>query len=261
MILVDSHCHLDCLDLSHYKNDLTLALNNANAQEVNYFLCVCITLDQFDAMQNKVKGYRNVFTTVGTHPNEVVKDEVSVEALCQKAADSKVVGIGETGLDYFRSEGDLDWQRTRFRTHIRAAKELQLPLIIHSRLAPEDTIRIMQEERADTVGGVMHCFTETWEMAKQAMDLNFLISFSGIITFQNASELREVVQKIPLDHMLIETDSPYLAPVPYRGKTNEPAYVRFVAEKIAALKNETLETVAEKTSHNFFNLFKKAVKQ
>lgn len=260
MILIDSHCHLDCLDLTSYNNDLDLVLKNAQDNHVSYFLCVCITSDQFANMQSTVEDYANVFTSVGTHPNEVTPNEITVADLCEKAQHAKVVGIGETGLDYFRSEGDLEWQRERFRTHIRAAKKIQLPLIVHSRLAPADTIQLLREEGADSVGGVMHCFTETWEMAQAALELNFLISFSGIITFQNANELREVVKKVPLDSLLIETDSPYLAPVPHRGKSNEPAYVYHVAEQVAALKKETLATVADQTTENFFNLFKKAVK-
>lgn len=258
MILVDSHCHLDCLDLSKYNHNLKQALAHASEMDVGYFLCVCITQNKFSKMQKCVNDFPNVFVSVGTHPNEVLETEPDVEEMLKFACESKVVAIGETGLDYYRTSGDVEWQRDRFRHHIHVAKEIGKPLIVHSRNAREDTIKLLKKEQADHVGGVLHCFTEDWEMAQQALDLNFYISFSGIVTFQNAKELCEVVKKVPLSKMLIETDSPYLAPIPFRGQCNEPAYVRFVAEKIAELKEETLDTVAEVTTQNFFELFEKA---
>lgn len=251
MMLVDSHCHLDCLD-----DDIDKVISRANEQGISHFLCVCITVQNFPKMLAAVKQYENVFVSVGTHPNEIVSDEPTPAAMISLSSDPKVVAIGETGLDYYRSEGDLTWQQTRFREHIQVAKKINKPLIVHSRQAREDTITILKEEKGSDVGGVMHCFTENWEMAKLAMDLNFYISFSGIITFQNAAQLREVVQKVPLEKMLIETDSPYLAPIPFRGKPNEPAYVHYVAEKIAEIKGETFEKVAQHTTKNFFDLFK-----
>jgi TatD DNase family protein len=259
-MLIDSHCHLDCLDLSQDSQDLAPALQRAKEAGVSHFLCVCITQTKFEAMKAAVNAYPNVCLSVGTHPNEVIEQEPTVDEMVELAKLPRVVAIGETGLDYYRTQGDISWQQERFRNHIRAAKQTQKPLIVHTRDAREDTVRLLKEEQASEIGGVLHCFTESWEMAKQALDLNFYISFSGIITFQNAKELREVVKQVPLTRMLIETDAPYLAPVPYRGKPNEPAWVRFVAEKIAEIKNEPLETVAEQTTQNFFNLFQEARK-
>lgn len=256
MVLVDSHCHLDCLDLAD--KNIGNALERAKQNGVEYFLCVCITQSEFPKMLAAVETYPQVFVSVGTHPNEQVTHEPTIEEMIALANNPKVVAIGETGLDYFRSEGDLIWQQTRFRNHIEVAKQTKKQLIIHSRQARADTIKIMMEENANEIGGVMHCFTENWEMAKQAIDLNFYISFSGIITFSNANDLRDVVAKVPLDRMLIETDAPYLAPVPYRGKSNEPAYVRYVAAQIAEIKGVPLEMVAEQTTKNFFELFKQA---
>jgi TatD DNase family protein len=199
--------------------------------------------------------YENFYATVGIHPDYEDIPEFTVEELINLAQHPKVVGIGETGLDYFRLTGDLEWQRDRFRKHIHAAKQVKKPLIIHTRSAAKDTIQIMQQEGADEVAGVMHCFTESYEVAKQAMDLGFYISISGIVTFKNAADLREVVRQVPLERLLIETDSPYLAPVPYRGKTNQPAFVKYVAEEIAKIKGISLEEVAQTTTNNFFRLF------
>jgi TatD DNase family protein len=198
---------------------------------------------------------------VGVHPDHAADGSLKVSELIERARHPKIVAIGETGLDYFRQNGDLEWQRTRFRTHIRAARECGKPLIVHTRDAGADTLRIMREERADAVGGVMHCFTETLEIATAAMELNFYISFSGIVTFKNAAAIKEVAKTVPLERLLIETDSPYLAPVPQRGKTNEPAWVRHVAEEIARLRGISLEAVAEATTANFFRLFKPAIIQ
>ncbi len=254
-MLVDSHCHLDQLDLTPYEGKLSNALQFAEEQGVKHFLCVCITLEDFPDMMRIIQPYSNVSASVGLHPNEKVDQEPSIDDLVHLAQDKKIIAIGETGLDYYRSSGDVEWQRERFRQHIHAAKKVKKPLIVHSRQAKDDTLTILKEEDAASIGGVLHCFTEDMEMAKQAMELNFYISFSGIVTLSNAKEIQFVAKNIPLDRMLIETDSPYLAPVPYRGKSNQPAYVRYVAESIAALRNEPFERVAEQTTANFCKLF------
>jgi TatD DNase family protein len=214
-------------------------------------------LDKLQDIFKIANTYPHIFASVGVHPDYEDIEEPSVEELCSLARENKVIAIGETGLDYFRVQGDLTWQRDRFRTHIKAAIQSKLPLIIHTRNAAEDTLKIMREEGADQVGGVMHCFTESLDVAIEAIKLNFYISFSGIVTFKNASDLKEVAKAIPLDRMLIETDSPYLAPVPYRGKINDPSNVIYVAEEIAKLKNISLEEVGQVTSQNFFKLFSK----
>jgi TatD DNase family protein len=206
-------------------------------------------------MVDLVADYPQISISVGVHPNDKERREPTPDELVRLSRSDKVVAIGETGLDYFHGEGDLDWQRERFRRHIRAAREAGLPLIIHTRDARADTVSIMQQERADESGGVMHCFTEDWSMAKQALEMGFYVSFSGIITFNNASELREVVKQVPMDRLLIETDSPYLSPVPHRGKPNQPIHVRHVAECVAELKGMTLETVTEQTTANFYRCF------
>jgi TatD DNase family protein len=260
MFLVDSHCHLDQLDLAPYANDLSKALTFAESVGVQHMLCVCITLADFPAMLQLAKAHPMVSASVGLHPNEKVIEEPTLEQLIALANDEKIVAIGETGLDYFRSEGDVEWQRERFRCHIRAAKQIKKPLIVHTRQAKEDTIKILEEENAADIGGVMHCFTEDWAMAQRALELNFYISFSGIVTFRNAVEIQAVAKQVPLERLLIETDSPYLAPNPYRGKSNEPAYVRYVAEAIADLRGITVEEVAMHSTHNFFQLFKGAKK-
>ena len=259
-MLVDSHCHLDQLDLSAYNGDLSAAITQAHEAGVGHFLCVCITLAAFPQIVSIVETYAHISASVGLHPNEPVTQEPTTEELIALGQHPSVVAVGETGLDYFRSEGDLHWQRERFRTHIRAAIALKQPLIVHSREAQDDTIRILQEENAQIVGGVLHCFTGDWAMAQAAMDLNFYISFSGIVTFNSAKDLQAVAKKIPLWHLLIETDSPYLAPVPYRGKPNEPAYVREVAAFLADLRGIDFTEFAQKTTENFYRLFKCAVK-
>jgi TatD DNase family protein len=256
--LVDSHCHLDRLDFAKLGGNLDAVLAAASQQGVSHMLSVCIDMDNFSAVAALAQQYPQVFASVGVHPNEKETRDPSVAELVELAQSSKIVAIGETGLDYFHGKGDLEWQRERFRRHIRAARESGKPLIIHSRDAKEDTLGIMREEKAHEIGGVMHCFTEDWEMAEQAMALNFYISFSGIVTFRNADPLREVARRMPLERMLVETDAPYLAPVPYRGKSNQPAYVRYVAEHIAEIRRETLEKIAEATRANFFNLFRAA---
>ena len=259
MFLVDSHCHLDQLDLVNYQGDLSKALMHADSMGVKHFLCVCITLQDFPRMMQAVNAYPHISASVGLHPNERdIDHEPDADELALLAQHEKIVAIGETGLDYFRSEGDLDWQRDRFRQHIRAAKLTGKPLIVHSRQAKEDTLAILREEDAASVGGVMHCFTEDWQMAQEAMALNFYISFSGIVTFNSAKEIQEVAARMPLERMLIETDSPYLAPIPHRGKPNEPAYVRYVAEFIASLRGISVDEVAERTTSNFYTLFTSA---
>lgn len=255
MFLVDSHCHLDRLDLQPYNDKLSNALNYANELGVGHMLCVSINMENFNAVLDTAKTYDFVSASVGVHPNETEGHDPSVDELIQLADNKNIVAIGETGLDYFRSEGDLKWQHDRLRRHIRASRETKKPLIIHMRDATEDTLRILKEEKADEVGGVMHCFVENWEVAQRALDLNFMISFSGIVTFNSAKELQHVAAKVPQDKMLVETDSPYLAPVPFRGKSNQPAYVVNVAEKVAQLRGISVEEVAELTTQNYFNLF------
>ncbi len=259
-ILVDSHCHLDLLAPAF--DDMDEIMQHARIQGVAYMLCVSVSLETYPAVLAFAHQYKHVFASVGVHPNEVVTAyegrEPSVDDLIAHAQDKRVVAIGETGLDYFRNSGDMTWQHERFRRHIAAAKATGKPLIVHTREAKLDTLRILREEGADQVGGVMHCFTEDWDTAQQAMDLNFYISFSGIVTFQSARELKEVAVRMPLERMLVETDSPYLAPMPYRGKTNQPAYTRQVAEHIAALRGVSLADIAQATTQNFFTLFKHA---
>ena len=255
MFLVDSHCHLDRLDLTPFDGKLDGALQHAQECGVGHMLCVSINMENYTDVLATAKDHDFVSASVGVHPNEHEGHDPDVDELVNLAQDEQVVAIGETGLDYFRSEGDLEWQRDRFRRHIEAGKQSNKPLIIHMRDATEDTLRVLKEEKADEIGGVMHCFVEDWEVAKRAMDLNFHISFSGIVTFNSAKELKEVAKKMPADLMLVETDSPYLAPVPFRGKSNQPAYVKHVAEHIAELRNESIEQVAEVTTDNYFKLF------
>jgi len=258
MPLVDSHCHLDRLDFAKLGGDLDAVLAAASQQGVAHMLCVCIDMGNFPAVAALAQKYSQVFASVGVHPNEQETRDPDVPELVRLAQSPKIVAIGETGLDYFHGKGDLEWQRERFRRHIRAARESGKPLIIHSRDAKEDTLAIMRDEKAQEIGGVMHCFTEDWEMAEQAMTLNFYISFSGIVTFRNADTIREVARRVPLERMLVETDAPYLTPVPYRGKSNQPAYVRHIAEHIAEIRCVPFETIAEVTTTNFFQLFRNA---
>lgn len=258
-MLVDSHCHLNMLDLATFAGKLENVLLHAKENGVNYFLSVAVTLADHPDLVAISQDYPNVFISTGLHPNENPGQALDVDQLQTNATHSRVIAIGETGLDYYRQEGDIQWQQTRFKQHIACAKSLQKPLIIHSRQAKADTLEILRSENAKEVGGVMHCFTEDWEMAKRAMDLNFYISFSGIVTFKNATTLQEVAKKIPLERMLIETDCPYLAPIPHRGKPNLPGYVCHVAEFIATLRNEPLSKIAENTTQNFFALFRPPV--
>jgi TatD DNase family protein len=255
-MLIDSHCHLDRIDLAPYQNDFSCFMNEVKNSQIEHLLCIAINLEAYPAMQALVAPYPQISLTVGVHPN--VRDglEPSVEDLIALGANDKVIAIGETGLDYFRSEGDLDWQHQRFRNHINAAKALKKPLIIHTREAKLDTLRILEEEGASEVGGIIHCFTEDWEFAQKALDLNFYISFSGIVTFNSAKDIQEVAKKVPADRFLIETDSPYLAPAPFRGRPNYPTYVRYVAEKLAELRGTTINQIAAASTENFYRLFK-----
>jgi TatD DNase family protein len=255
-MLVDSHCHLDRLDLSPFDGSIDAVLAAAEAQDIGHFLCVSINLEDYPAMLKLAEVHEQVSASVGLHPNEQGGHDPDTDELVGLAKHPRIIAIGETGLDYFRSEGDLDWQRDRFRRHIAAAKLSGKPLIIHSRDARDDTLKILEEEQADEVGGVMHCFTGDWEMAQRAMEMNFYISFSGIVTFKTARELQDIAKRMPSDRYLVETDSPYLAPVPHRGKPNQPAFVRHVAEFIAHLRGESYEQVAAATTENFRTLFK-----
>ena len=257
-MLIDSHCHIDLMDYEKLGGDPASAVSHAHENGVGHMLCVSVNLEQYPAMLETINEMPSVFASVGVHPNEHEGVDPTIEQLVELADNEKVVAIGETGLDYFRSEGDLEWQRDRFRRHIEAAKRTSKPLIIHSREAKHDTIKLLEEERADEIGGVMHCFAEDWEMAQQALDLNFYISFSGIVTFKSATVLQDVAQRVPLERMLVETDSPWLAPVPFRGKTNQPAYVKYVAEYIAELRGDSVENITNATTENFFRLFSTA---
>ena len=255
-MLVDSHCHLDFPELNA---DLAGVLSRMHDNGVTHALTISTTLETFPAVRAVAHAHANVWCSAGVHPDERRDGrEATLDELVAMARDPRVVAVGETGLDYYRVEGDAEWQRERFRTHIRAARELGKPLVIHTRAAADDTLRVMREESAAEVGGVMHCFTEAWEVAEGAMELGFHISFSGIVTFKNAKDLKEVARRVPLERMLVETDSPYLAPVPHRGKPNQPAFVRHVAEEIAALRGIAFEDVARATTDNFFDLFRHA---
>ena len=262
----DSHCHLSFPELHSQLPDIRQKMADA---DVSRALCICTTMEEFDDVHALAKTYDNFWSTVGVHPDNEDIYEPSIDDLVQKASLPRVVAVGETGLDYYqmeerkggRSIDDMDWQRERFRTHIRAARQVRLPMVIHTRASSEDTLRILKEEGevgdSDSVGGVFHCFTETRAVAEAALDLGFYISFSGILTFKTAQDLRDVAAWMPLDKILIETDSPYLAPAPYRGKTNNPSYVPYVAKLIAELRGMTPEAMGELTSRNFERLFAK----
>jgi TatD DNase family protein len=262
-MFVDSHCHLDFPELAERIDSI---LENMAASEVGRALCVCVNLPDFPRVLALAERDPRLSASVGVHPDGTDIEEPDVETLVRLAAHPKVVAIGETGLDYYREEGEDDVARARYRTrqqerfriHIRAARQTGKPLIVHTRSASADTVRLLREEGAERCGGVLHCFTEDWETAQAGLELGFYVSFSGIVTFRNAEPLRAVAVKVPMDRLLIETDSPYLAPVPFRGRTNEPAYVRHVAERIAELRGLPLTSVAERTTENYFNLFKGA---
>jgi TatD DNase family protein len=252
----DSHCHLDRIELAEFDNDFDRLLQAAADEGVTRMICIGVDLDSFEPMYQRIESYDQVFCSAGVHPDYDDVAEPSVDQLCELAERDKVVAIGETGLDYFHQSGDLDWQRRRFVTHIEAARSCGLPLIIHTRDAREDTLELLHKHKADAVGGVLHCFTESWEMARAAIDLGFYISISGIVTFQQAQNVRDMAQQIPLENLLIETDAPWLSPAPFRGKTNHPGRVRLVAEKLAEIRGESLETLAEATYANANRLFR-----
>lgn len=256
-MLVDSHCHLNFIDLNDFNQDLSEVMAEAKAQGVGHFLTVCVELSDYPQLEQIAKDYSNVNISVGVHPNSEMDDILKTDTLCELAKNPACIAIGETGLDYYRTltEESRQIQRDRFRAHIRAALATSKPLIIHTRQAAEDTLLLMSEENARDIGGVMHCFSEDLDIAKRAMDLNFYISFSGILTFKNALTLQQVAREIPMDRILIETDSPYLAPVPFRGKQNHPALVKYVAEALAQLRGVEYEEVAKQTTANFFKCF------
>lgn len=257
-MLVDSHCHLNSIDLTDFNQKLAQVIDKAKDNGVEHLLTVCVELADYPILERIAAEYPNINISVGVHPNSEMETPVTAEMLCDLAKNPACIAIGETGLDYYRTLTDeaQELQRERFRQHIRAALSTSKPLIIHTRQAAEDTLLLMSEENAQHIGGVMHCFAEDMDIAMRAIDLNFYISFSGIVTFKNAVALQEVAKKIPLDRMLIETDSPYLAPVPFRGKQNHPALVRHVAEAIAELRGMDFNQIAEITTNNFYNCFK-----
>jgi TatD DNase family protein len=251
-MFVDSHCHLDFPEL---REDLPQLLDAMRDNDVTHALCIAVEMGAWPVVHALAQAHPNLYASVGVHPDYADIEEPTEAILVARSREPKVVAIGETGLDYYRLQGDLGWQRERFRTHIRAARTAGKPLVIHTRASADDTLAIMRDERAGEAGGVMHCFTETWDVAARALDLGFHISFSGIVTFKNATELKDVARRVPLERMLIETDSPYLAPVPHRGKRNQPAWVRHVAEEIARLRDVPVDAIAAATSSNFFRLF------
>jgi TatD DNase family protein len=256
-MFVDSHCHINFKGLA---DRLPAVLDNMRAHAVTHALCVSVDLETLPDVLAIAEAYDNVYASVGVHPDHEDAQEPTLAELVELAAHPKVVAIGETGLDYYRLEGrsiaDMEWQRERFRTHIRAAHATGKPLIVHTRASADDTLRIMAEERAGVPGGVMHCFTEAWPVAEQALAQNFYISLSGIVTFKSATDVQDVARRVPLDRLLIETDSPYLAPVPYRGKPNEPAFVSHVGRFIASQRGLSDDALADATTQNFFRLFK-----
>ncbi|MCO1333984.1 TatD family hydrolase [Microbulbifer sp. OS29] len=258
-MLVDSHCHLDRLKLDKFDGDLDAVLELARSRGVGKFLCVGISLENANAVVDIAARYQDVVCSVGVHPLDVDSGMAGVDQLIEMASRPGVVALGETGLDYYYSTETREVQQQSFIAHLQAAGRTELPVIVHTRDAREDTIALIKEHGDTRTAGVLHCFTENWEMAKAALDLNYYISLSGIVTFKNAEELRDVARKLPLDRLLVETDSPYLAPVPYRGKPNIPAYVREVAEYVAELRGIPYEQLAEITSENFFRLFPRAV--
>lgn len=251
----DSHCHLDRIELDQFGGDLDILLSETRANQVDQMVCISVNLESFAEMYDKIQPRDGVFATVGVHPDYEDVQEPEVDQLVELSKREKIVAIGETGLDYYHTDGP-EWQRSRFRVHIDAALAADKPLVIHTRQAKKDTIGILKEHQAERVGGVMHCFTEDYEMAKQAMDLGFFISISGIVTFSQAHNVREMAQKIPDDRLLIETDSPWLAPVPHRGKTNFPGHVRLVAEKLAEIRDCSVEHIAQTTHENAQTLFR-----
>ena len=254
-MFIDSHCHLDRIDLKPYHDDFDAFVQHARQQQIAHMLCIAIDMERYPSMREMVAPYDDISLSVGVHPNVTDGREPSVEELLQLAADDKVIAIGETGLDYFHSQGDLAWQHRRFIDHIDVAKQLNKPLIIHTREAGHDSLDVLRAHGADRVGGIIHCFTEDWAYAEKALELNFYISFSGIVTFKNAQAIQDVAKRVPADRFLIETDSPYLAPAPHRGKPNYPTYVRHVAEYIAHLRETSIDEIARLSRDNFHRLF------
>ncbi len=253
--IVDSHCHLNFKGLH---DRLPEVIENARNNDINWMLCVSVTWEEYPEVLAIAEQHETIFASVGVHPNHDEGHEPTVQELLEKGNNANVVAIGETGLDYFRSTGNLDWQHERFHRHIEAARTLNKPLIIHTRNAADDTMATLKNHNAEAAGGVLHCFAEDWRIAQQALDIGFYISFSGIVTFKSAPLVQEVARKAPLDRILVETDAPYLAPVPYRGKPNEPAYTRHTAEYVAELRGISLAELAEATTENFFRLFNTA---
>ncbi len=254
-MLVDSHCHLDCIDLTDFNNSFDQLIQRTREAGVEHMLCVSINLKTYPDMLEKVREYPNISVSAGLHPMADESDAFSVEVLTALAQDEKVVAIGETGLDYYYHKDNPQWQRERFRAHVQVANEVNKPIIVHTRDAGDDTLKILREENAEACGGVIHCFTETQDFAEQALALGFMISISGIVTFRNADALRAIAKTIPDDRLLIETDAPYLAPIPHRGKQNQPAYVQHVAETLADIRNTSVRSIAEISRNNFYRLF------
>jgi len=254
-LFFDSHCHLDRIDLADFDNDFNQLMSCIEADGVRRMVCIGVTLESFDSMYRRVESCDQVYCTAGVHPDYQDIIEPEVGRLCELAELDKVVAIGETGLDYFHQSGDLDWQRKRFVTHIQAARECGLPLVVHTRDAREDTLDLLRRHDAQEVGGVLHCFTEDWEMARAAIELGFYISISGIVTFHQAQNVRDMARRIPLERLLIETDAPWLSPAPFRGKPNHPGRVKLVAEKLAEIRGESVDTIAGATFANANRLF------
>ncbi|WP_448548696.1 TatD family hydrolase [Thalassotalea fusca] len=253
-MFIDSHCHLDRLDLEEFNGDIAQVVKNAEQAKVSHMLCVSVTLKEFPSMVEKTHEFENVSLSCGAHPLNQ-EDAIDSEHLYELAQHPRVIAIGETGLDYFYAPETKALQLDSFKKHVSVARRLNKPLIIHTRDAQQDTLDILRNEQADEVGGILHCFTESWEMAEQAIAMGFYISFSGIVTFKNASALREVAKKVPSDRFLIETDAPYLAPVPHRGKQNQPAYVADVAKFLASVRGTSVEVIAQQSTDNFNRLF------
>lgn len=258
MMLVDSHCHLDRLNLSPYEGDLSRALDVAQARGVGQFLCISVSADNIQNIIDIAHKYPRVLASVGVHPCDLAEGTVSFDQLCAYASQEKVVALGETGLDYHYETESKALQHESFAMHLEAGKQMDLPIVVHTREAKEDTLALIRDYGGLESAGVMHCFTEDWEMAKKSLDLNYYISISGIVTFKNAEQIRDVVRNMPLDRLLVETDSPYLAPIPFRGKPNEPKNVRETAQYIADLRGISLEQLADITTENFYRLFKRA---
>lgn len=258
-MLVDSHCHLTMIDLAPFDNDMAQLIHHTKENQVDYLLSVSVILEEAPALIKLTETFPNVYCSVGEHPNEHPGKQITSQMILAYAAHPKVIAIGETGLDFFRSQGEVTWQRTRYENHIEAASILNKPLIIHTRSAKKEALDILRHYSLNLPNppkAVMHCFTEDWDTAKTALDMGLYISFSGIVTFKNATELQEVAKKVPLDRILVETDAPYLAPIPYRGKPNIPSYVRYTAEFLATLREESVDQFCLETTHNFFRLFK-----